>query len=234
MNLHYLFRCLPLLLTLALLPAASMSTGCGGRSTLDDFAGIRPPLIPDFDGKGSDADGGDIDGSSAADVVFTGAACEEAEDCDGGDDVECLVRTDLGIASLELPGGYCAVTDCNSDADCGKDAQCLSVLGDAFCALDCSENEDCREEEGYACASLDSSGSTDTFCLPDESAVDDNGGGLNNLLCGLICQDPDDVDACVEAMDAGDDPPDSCGGGGGGDSGGTTFGGNGGTNFGTN
>jgi hypothetical protein len=62
-----------------------------------------------------------------------GAACTSDADCGGGG----LVCID------EVDGGYCGVRDCQSNADCPVDSECINHAGINYCARTCAVESDC-------------------------------------------------------------------------------------------
>jgi len=101
--------------------------------------------------------------------MFTGGECDDVTDCAGG---TCLLGFErLGEEEFDgslFPGGYCSVSGCTDDAQCGDDAGCLArpdMLG-GVCLRSCTGPTDCRD--GYTCAAAPGSTDTRTFCLNDE------------------------------------------------------------------
>lgn len=93
-----------------------------------------PDAIPDPDPPSSG------EGPEPSGAVGIGAACENDGDCDG---LSCET-------GFQYPGGYCTITGCSDDADCGSGAFCQSFFGlGATCIQRCESSAECRE--GYAC-----------------------------------------------------------------------------------
>lgn len=104
--------------------------------------------------------------------MFTGGECDAVSDCAGG---TCFIGFErLGAEEFDgslFPGGYCSVTGCTADAQCGDEAGCLArpdTLG-GVCLRTCSTPIDCRD--GYTCDTVPGSTDTRTFCLNDEPDV---------------------------------------------------------------
>jgi len=79
-----------------------------------------------------------------------GEPCATDTDC-AGTGLSCTA----GMAALDafLPGGYCTVIGCASDADCPSVAVCRTLPGapQAICLLTCDHDSDCRFTTSYRC-----------------------------------------------------------------------------------
>lgn len=84
-----------------------------------------------------------------------GKGCKRDAECENG---RCAKRLRVTSAS-DTPGGYCT-TDCNSDADCGLDGECVVLAGEELgeCLRSCQTDRDCRD--GYRCVGATASAGT--------------------------------------------------------------------------
>lgn len=105
-------------------------------------------------------------------LMATGTECEDAEACGGG---ACLLGFErLGAAEFDgslFPDGYCSVTGCTADTECGEGGGCLARPADlgGVCLETCSGPSECRD--GYTCAVAPGSTDTRTFCVFEEPEI---------------------------------------------------------------
>jgi hypothetical protein len=96
-----------------------------------------------------------------------GKACEQSEDCGGGE-AWCAQALPFfgGADEADAPNGYCTQS-CSLDRDCGEGAQCISRGAQgALCFARCVDASDCRE--GYACVAHGrSNDDSERVCVPD-------------------------------------------------------------------
>ena len=89
-------------------------------------------LILWFAGCGSDG--------SEADRLGVGAECVATEDCDEDTEQECL---------QEFAGGYCGISNCESDLDCPETSACIAHEEGGsttnYCFRTCAEKFECNE-----------------------------------------------------------------------------------------
>jgi hypothetical protein len=120
---------------------------------------------------GGDDEGDDTDGDQA-DLLGIGAQCDATEDCpivefdsgagggggvgggssDGTTQLQCLTQ---------FAGGYCAIENCSSNADCPEDSTCVAHTdGTNYCFRECAEKSECNanrdaENEANCSANFD-------------------------------------------------------------------------------
>jgi hypothetical protein len=165
---------------------------CGGRSGLDDYVNGIPAVVPvpesggdgDGDGDGgagtTEPDGGVTEDDAGNDAGpepspskggAVGEACDDQNPC-AGDNGTCLETVQIlgGLVTIEYPGGYCTVPNCESDQDCPDGSACFAGAGTPACLQLCEETSDCRDGEGYTCGTIPFPGVTDTktYCLPPQ------------------------------------------------------------------
>ena len=96
----------------------------------------------------------------------TGLACTDGTECA---DEACLVGFEqLGSDTFDgsfFPGGYCSMSECERDAQCGPEAACVTREGDlpAICLATCSPEVACRD--GYECTTRPGTSDQQTYCL---------------------------------------------------------------------
>lgn len=139
------------------------------------IVGLVASAVGCGDSNGSPDQGGPVDlGPADIGSVLTtvGTECDDATDCG---DATCLLGFErLGAEEFDgslFPDGYCSMTGCTADAQCGEDGGCLARPDDlgGVCLETCSGPTDCRD--GYTCAVAPGSTDTRMFCVFDEPEI---------------------------------------------------------------
>jgi hypothetical protein len=159
-------------------------TGCGGRSSLDEYEDGIPSVVPltgsgrrpatsdagpaTDSGADSDAEApGDGDGDTPGGGAI-GDACHPTDAPCAGAQSQCLERLSLGgFITIPFEGGYCTQPGCSRNADCPEGSACFRGIGAPACLKLCESNSDCRADDGYTCAAIPFLGEANTtYCLP--------------------------------------------------------------------
>ena len=101
----------------------------------------------------------------------TGDACTSAAQCGCVPSTakQCL-QTMSGYVTF--PGGYCSA-QCTSAADCGPNANCVTIQTAHYCLKTCTSTSQCRMAEGYQCTTIGTDART--YCIPPINPVDSPG-----------------------------------------------------------
>jgi hypothetical protein len=114
--------------------------------------------------------GGEGQGTRPEGYESFGGPCETDAQCTGYDRARCVPRSILGVVAV--PGGYCTACCDAENTECASGIQCIGY-NDVYliCAAKCTSDDQCRQEEGYACRSLEDVTPAlplqQKFCLPD-------------------------------------------------------------------
>ncbi len=97
-----------------------------------------------------------------------------------GDDGDCA----QGTCMTDLPGGYCAVPDCEATSECPSGAICITLTSDGgeetWCLDGCGSDADCRDSY---------------LCHPEAKVCWYQPGGGNSPIGGACLSDADCVDS---------------------------------------